>query len=97
MNHNRITTLLGANHSDVQSHNWRTVLRTIRLNGPLSRTDVARSSGLTLPTISTITKDLEEQGLVLQVGQRQTKRGKPPVDYVINPMGAYSVGSNSRR
>lgn len=81
----------------MQSHNWRTVLETIRLYGPLSRADVARSSGLSLPTISSITKNLVEQGLVLQVGQRQIKRGKPPVDYAINPSGAYSIGLNVDR
>lgn len=76
----------------MQAHNWRTVLQTIRLHGPLSRADMARSSGLSLPTISAITKELVNEGLVLEVGQRQTRRGKPPVDYAINPVGVYSIG-----
>lgn len=87
----------GANGSYIQAYNQRIVLHTIRLKGPVSRSDVARETGLTLPTVSTIVQGLIQKDLVLETGRRRVRRGKPPIDLAINPGGAYTVGLNLNR
>ena len=44
----------------------------------MSRSDLARASGLTAPTISALVLELEEEGLVVDIGPRKgTRLGKP--------------------
>jgi predicted NBD/HSP70 family sugar kinase len=87
----------GKNHEYMQAYNQRLVLDLIRLQGPISRADIARSSGLTAPTVSRIVNDLLEHGFALETAQRRGSLGKPPVDLVINPDGAYAIGFNFDR
>jgi len=83
----------GTNLVYVQAYNQRIVLETIRLYGPLSRADVARQTGLTKPTVSTIVAELMAQELVVETSQRQSRKGgKPATDLEINPEGAFTVG-----
>lgn len=87
-----VPLLHGTNLSYVQAYNRRIALEVIRVHGPLSRTDIARHTVLTLPTISTIVQELIERKLVIETGPRQIPRGKPPIDLVINPDGAHAIG-----
>ncbi|NDZ82798.1 ROK family transcriptional regulator [Streptomyces sp. SID10853] len=63
---------------DSRVHNRSLVLATLYHGGPRSRSEIARASGLTAPTISALVADLEEDGLVSDIGPRQGARlGKP--------------------
>ncbi|WP_406135635.1 ROK family protein [Streptomyces sp. NBC_01089] len=63
---------------DSRVHNRSLVLATLYHGGPKSRSEIARASGLTAPTISALVADLEEDGLVADIGPRQGARlGKP--------------------
>ncbi|GLI28063.1 NagC family transcriptional regulator [Agromyces rhizosphaerae] len=59
-------------------HNRALVLQTLYTAGARSRADVARETGLTRVTVSDLVADLIEEGLVVELGQRESARpGKP--------------------
>lgn len=62
-------------------HNRSLILATLFHQGPMSRADLARGSGLTAPTISALVSDLEADGLVADTedvhGSGARRRGKP--------------------
>ncbi|MFF1460262.1 ROK family protein [Streptomyces sp. NPDC058330] len=64
---------------DSRVHNRSLVLATLYHEGPKSRSEIARESGLSAPTISALVADLEEDGLVADIGPRQggARLGKP--------------------
>ncbi|MFE9859727.1 ROK family protein [Streptomyces sp. NPDC005780] len=63
---------------DSRVHNRSLVLATLYHEGPKSRSEIARESGLSAPTVSALVADLEEDGLVADIGPRQGARlGKP--------------------
>lgn len=84
--------LTGTNLKYTKAHNYRTVLETIRVHGPLSRADIARRSSLTAQTISNIVKKLNEGGLVREGEKKRDGRGAPSTTLEINPHAAYSIG-----
>jgi len=62
------------------------------LFGPSTRFELARRTGLTKPTISSITTRLSELNLIRQSGLDRGKRGQPAQRLEINPGGAFSFG-----
>ncbi|MGI9822561.1 ROK family transcriptional regulator [Agromyces sp. Marseille-Q5079] len=63
-----------------RSHNRALVLQTLYTAGAQSRADVARETGLTRVTISDLVAELIAEGLVIELGQRETARpGKPAI------------------
>lgn len=84
--------LRGTNQEFGRPYNRRIVLEAIRLDGPVARGDIARRVGLTVQTVSTIVRELEEQGYVLSSRDEPKGRGLPPATLRINPEGGYAVG-----
>lgn len=76
----------------VRQHNERVVLHALRLHGSLAAAELARQTGLTAQTISLITKDLSDEGLLLRGEPRRGRVGQPAVPLRLNPDGACSVG-----
>jgi predicted NBD/HSP70 family sugar kinase len=72
-------TLERATHQLTRRSNERLVLRTIYEQGPLSRADVARVTGLTRTTVSDVVEDLIAQGLVIEAGTGRSTGGKAPI------------------
>lgn len=64
--------------SQAKNHNQRLVLRLIYQNGQISRADIARLTGLTRTTASTVVSELMEKDLVEEVGLGPSSGGKPP-------------------
>ncbi|MFI5060461.1 MAG: MarR family transcriptional regulator, partial [Actinomycetales bacterium] len=61
-----------------RSHNRSLVLQTLYRSGQRSRADIARETGLTRVTISDLVAELVAEGLVVELGQRESARpGKP--------------------
>lgn len=85
-------TLRGTNQETGRPYNRRIVLESIRLHGPTTRGEIARSVGLTVQTVSTIVRELEDQGLILSVQKAPKGRGIPPSTLTINPEGGHAVG-----
>lgn len=66
-------------------HNRSLVLQALFHNGAMSRADLARHSGLTRPTVSVLVAELEADGIVSEIGQREDVRvGKPATLVEIN-------------
>ncbi|RUT99631.1 MarR family transcriptional regulator, partial [Mesorhizobium sp. USDA-HM6] len=84
--------LRGTNQEFGRPYNRRIVLESIRRFGPIARGEIARHVGLTVQTVSTIVRELEEQGYILSVREEPKGRGLPPATLRINPEGGYAVG-----
>ncbi|GAB5409843.1 MAG: ROK family transcriptional regulator [Balneolaceae bacterium] len=89
--------LSGTNLTYTKAYNFRIVFETIRLHGPISRADIARSTNLTAQTVSNIVSRLLERQFVKEGRKLQKKRGAPSITLEINPAGAYSVGLDFNR
>jgi len=81
----------------VGDHNQRVTLHAIRVNGPITRTDLTDITGLTPPAIANITKRLMQDNLIREAGRVRGARGQPPIKLVINPDSWFSVGINVDR
>src|SRR5215470_10600449 len=89
--------LSGTNLERAGDHNQRVTLHAIRVNGPITRTDLADITGLTPPAIANITRKLMQDNLIKEAGRVRGARGQPPIKLVINPDSWFSVGVNVDR
>jgi predicted NBD/HSP70 family sugar kinase len=91
------TGLSGTNLERGSVHNQRVTLQAIRVNGAISKAELAEITGLTPPAVASIAKRLLDQGLVVEAGRVQGARGQPALRLAINADGAYSIGINIDR
>jgi predicted NBD/HSP70 family sugar kinase len=89
--------LSGTNLERAGDHNQRVTLHAIRVNGPITRTELAEITGLTAPAIANITKRLQAEKLIQDAGRRRGGRGQPATKLVINPDSCFSIGLNVDR
>jgi predicted NBD/HSP70 family sugar kinase len=89
--------LSGTNLERAGDHNQRVTLHAVRVNGPITRVELAEITGLTGPAIANITKRLLNDGLIQEAGQRRGGRGQPATRLVINPDSLFSIGLNVDR
>lgn len=82
----------GTNQSGMRDHNERLVLSLVRLHGSLSKSDIARMTGLSAQTVSVIMRELEQEGLLLKQAPQRGKIGQPSVPMSLNPDGAFFIG-----
>jgi N-acetylglucosamine repressor len=80
------------NRELIKQINRSIVLNLIKSNGPLSRTDIARLSGLSLATVSSLTGELLSQGFAQETGEAESTGGRRPVLLRLNPRAGYVVG-----
>jgi glucokinase-like ROK family protein len=73
------------------------VLKAIYESGQISRADVARTVGLTRPTISAVVAELIEQGLVKEMGYAPSTGGKRPLLLSIVDDSRHMIGLNLAR
>ena len=79
-----------------QEFNRLAVLKRLRAAQPVSRTELARLSGLTGGTITAIVRDMVERGLIIEEKIAAGNRGRPKVHLSINPQAAFVVGATLR-
>lgn len=72
------------------------LIELVRASGPISRADLARQSGLSAPTVSTIVGMLLERGILVEVATARANGGRPPVLLDIDATGGYVVGIKLR-
>jgi predicted NBD/HSP70 family sugar kinase len=89
--------LSGSNLERAGDHNQRVTLQAIRVNGPITRVELAAITGLTPPSIANITKRLLNDGFIREAGRRRGGRGQPATKLVINPDALFSIGLNVDR
>lgn len=82
----------GTNQSGVRVYNERLVLSLVRRHGPLPKADIARMTGLSAMTTTTIMNRLEAEGLLVRQEKQRGKVGQPSVPHALNPDGAFSLG-----
>ncbi|PST22983.1 sugar kinase [Rhizobium sp. JAB6] len=82
----------GTNHEGTSAHNRRVIIDALRLNGALSRADLARATRLTKQTVSNIMEELEHDGLVTSRETVRRGRGQPSTPYGLVPEGAFAIG-----
>lgn len=89
--------LSGTNLERAADHNQRITLHAIRVQGPTTRVELARLTGLTAPAIANITKRLIADDLVHEAGQVRQGRGQPAIKLQLNPSACFSIGVNIDR
>jgi predicted NBD/HSP70 family sugar kinase len=87
-----ILATAGTNLGGASAHNRRVVFDALRLNGALSRADIARATQLTPQTVSNIIDQFVHDGLVAADQPLRGARGQPATPYRIEPGGAWSIG-----
>jgi predicted NBD/HSP70 family sugar kinase/biotin operon repressor len=73
--------------------NRRRVLEELRRRGTASRAELARATGLSRSTVSTLVGDLQGAGLVVErEGEGRRQQGRPPVLLTIDPGAGVVIG-----
>lgn len=76
----------------IREINQALVLNAVRTAGAISRSDVARVTGLGLPTVSGIAGELVDAGLLHEADAVEQGIGRPPVLLSLNAGAGYAVG-----
>ncbi|OYV26515.1 MAG: hypothetical protein B7X08_01690 [Acidocella sp. 20-63-7] len=82
----------GTSQTGGRLYNERLVLSLLRDHGRLAMAELARRTGLTAQTISTIVRRLEADGLISRERPVRGRVGQPSVPLVLRPDGAFSLG-----
>src|SRR3954464_14005369 len=72
--------------------NQGALIQRLRSDGPLSRAQPARDTGMSKPTVSQALAELEAAGLVRPVGPAAPSRGRTAMLYEPDPTAGYVVG-----
>lgn len=76
-----------------RGHNRALVLQTLYHSGSMSRADLSRETGLTRVTISDLVAEFIADGIVIELGVRETAGpGKPPILVDIDRLGHQIIG-----
>lgn len=77
----------------LRAMNERILLEYLRHHGPHTRAQLARTTGLSKPTVSQALANLERTGLARPIGQIGSKRGgRQAILYEFDPTAGYVVG-----
>lgn len=78
----------------MRRHNSEQVLRIVRDLGPLSRTEIARHSKLSAPTVAAVVGDLLRAGMVEESGEGRSTGGRRPQMVSFNARFGAVLGAN---
>jgi glucokinase-like ROK family protein len=76
----------------VRKVNKSIVLNTLRLQAPISRADVAKTTGLNRSTVSNIINSLIDEGLVWENELQDSRGGRPAISLALRPDGGAVIG-----
>ena len=79
------------NSKQLKEFNKKIVLKTIRDNNPISRTDLTKITDLSHTTISNITEELFQDNFLVEVGVGESKGGRKPILLDFNPGKYYFI------
>lgn len=82
----------GASLSHVSQYNENAVIHAVRALGPTSQTDIAARTALSVPTVSSIVRNLFTRGYLTEVRTESVGRGRPRVIVDLVPSAAFAVG-----
>ncbi|WP_298821645.1 ROK family transcriptional regulator [uncultured Roseibium sp.] len=85
-----------ADRDQIRRQNRSIVLQALRRNGPMARIDLGQMTRLSPATVTAITSDLLDQGLILSLESEEPKthqaRGRPRTLLKLNPDAVYTIG-----
>ncbi|HJZ83400.1 MAG TPA: ROK family transcriptional regulator [Pyrinomonadaceae bacterium] len=76
----------------IRDINRQIVLNYVREREPISRAEIARETALQRSTVSAIIDDLQNEGLVEEIGEGESTGGRPPTLLRLRTAGAIAVG-----
>lgn len=80
------------NQSVLRDINTGLIMRMIRENSPISRTDLSEKSGLAPSTVTIITSELQDRKYIRECGRASSTGGRRQILLEINPDGGYFLG-----
>lgn len=85
-------TIVTGNGDLIKQLNRSLVLDLIRRQGPISRAEVKRITGLNFTTVTNAVNDLVEAGFVHEAGLGTSSGGRKPLLLQLNPTSRYVLG-----
>lgn len=82
----------GGDTSALRAYNERLILNAIRQDGPMSKAEIARATGLSAQAAAVIVRELIADGLLLEQPKIRGRIGQPMTPLALNPRGAFAVG-----
>lgn len=76
----------------IRDINRQIVLNYVREREPISRAEIARESALQRSTVSAIIDDLQNEGLVEEIGEGESTGGRPPTLLRLRTAGPIAIG-----
>lgn len=83
--------------SKSRQENTKIIINYIRLNGPVSRTDIFANTPISKATVTRIVEELVKDDIVVEVGVENTEIGRKPVYLKINPKAYCCIGIDLKR
>ncbi|MDY0393511.1 ROK family protein [Virgibacillus halophilus] len=81
-----------ASHNLVKQINKSIVFEAIKNNGPVSRAQISKETGLNKATVSTMVSELLDASFVHEIGEGKSSGGRKPVMLYFNQHAGYSIG-----
>lgn len=90
-----MTRRASIDHTRMRDMNLSLILNTLRTAAPLSRSGLARRTGLNKATVSSIVRELLEQQFVRELGSDRAPNdvGRPAINLELNPEAGYIIGA----
>ena len=76
----------------IREINSSIIIDLLKANGPQSKYDISKSTGLSAPSVTNIVSDLIKIGIVKEVGMGESIGGRPPLLLDINLEGGFTIG-----
>ncbi len=86
-----------ADQQFVRSQNRAIVINLLRTSGPLSRSEIARRTGLAPSALTRLMRVLLEEGVVEEVGKASSSGGRPPTLVDLDRRHAFGLGVKIER
>jgi N-acetylglucosamine repressor len=87
-----VTLPAKATHQQTRAHNQGLVLRALYDQGPVSRAEIARLTGLTRTTVSDLVAEFIADGLAREVGRGPSSGGKAPILVEVDGDARHVIG-----
>ncbi|TBL79015.1 ROK family transcriptional regulator [Paenibacillus thalictri] len=72
--------------------NIKKVIKFIRENGPISRKEISEKMDIPQPTITRIIEELQQEGIIKELGTVPSHRGRRQVMLALDPKCYYAIG-----
>jgi predicted NBD/HSP70 family sugar kinase len=80
------------NRNLIRSINRSIILNKVKTSGLISRAEIARMTGLSPATVTSIAAELIAEGLIFEEAAGDSSGGRPPILLALNPQGGYVIG-----